>query len=47
MALVKILCSKDNDWLNSHHDAIISEIALNYFEAATKSNGSVPEMFQQ
>ena len=40
-SLVKILCCKDNDWLNSHHDAIISEITLNYIEPAAKSHESV------
>ena len=36
-SLLKILCCKEYDWLNSHHDAIISEITLNYSEPATES----------
>ena len=42
--LVEILCCKEHDWLNSHHDAIISKITLKYIEKSNETESATNDV---
>ena len=42
--LVEVFCCKEHDWLNSHHDAILSKINLKYIEQSNETDSVINDV---